>query len=163
MKKINKSALKEGYYYEYKSWYDALPEKLTVPKYQTEIFTKTISNREILDTYKVEPFTIEQAFAVAADCIPTLKNDYSGRVIYFMDGDTRCRLSVYRDTDGELEVDVSYVYLFIEWYAGDGVLFSNKVTENLGAEALSPSETLSLKARVEKLENLVEGLKELLS
>lgn len=140
MKTIQKSLLKEDYYYEEKPWYDTLPETLSVPNYQTEIFTETMSHKEILDTYNIESYkNIQDAFAVAADCIKTLKNDYNGRIVYFMDGDTRCRLGVCRDSDGRLEVGIRRVSPGGRWSAGSGVLYS--------AETLIPlkSDTLALK------------------
>lgn len=137
MKKIKKSVLKENYYYECKPFYDALPEKLTVPSYQTEIFTETLSHKEILEKYRIEPYNnIQDAFAVAADCIPTLKNDYNGRLTYFMDGDTRCRLRVYRDSDGELRVYILGVDPDNQWGAGYGVLYSAETSIPLKVDTL---------------------------
>lgn len=148
MKTAKKSLLKEGYYYESKAWYDTIPQELTVPSYQTEIFPKAMTHQEIIDTYHIEPYkNIQDAFAVAADCIPTLLNDYKGRLVYFMDGDTRYRLNVYRDSGGELGVGVYGLDLGLEWNAGDGVLFSNE-TQILKADdtlALNSFEPLTIK------------------
>lgn len=143
MKTIKKSLLKQGYYYEERPWYDALPETLTVPSYREEIFPKDMTHKKILETYKITPYTIEEAFAVAADKSKTLQNkEY--RLVYFTDGDTRYGLGVYRNSDGGLEVCVDEVYLDDEWDAGDGVLFSNEPsdTEKPDTETIEPSDTL---------------------
>lgn len=148
MKTIKKSLLKEGYYYEFKPFYNSLPATLTIPEYQTEIFPKDMSHQEILDTYKIEPYqSIQDAFAVAADCIATLKNDWKGRIIYFMDGDTRYRLDVFRDSDGRLGVGIDGVNLD-GWDAGYGVLFSNKDPKPLSSATLDDLGSLSLKDAV---------------
>lgn len=148
MKTIKKSALKEGYFYEEKSWYDALPETLKVPEYKTEIFAETLSHKEILEKYKIESYqSIEDAFAVAADSIPTPENDYKGRLVYFMDGETRYRLGVSRGSDGRLRVYVDRVGPDDQWDAGRGVLFSNETLSPGGSVdtlALGRSEPLTL-------------------
>lgn len=140
-KTIKKSILQSGYYYEFRKFYDALPDDLEVPEYRTEIFDGTISHNEILKTYEVEPYAnAADAFAVIADCVPTLKNDGKGRIAYFNDADgTLCRLMVWRNDGGELRLFVSRVDLDAEWHDGGGVLASNAP---LGTE--TPSEPLAL-------------------
>lgn len=157
---IKKSILKQGYYYESKPFYDALPDTLTVPKYQTEIFSKEMTHQEILDTYKITLYkNIQDASAAAADCIPTLKNDYFGRLAYFMHGDNRYRLYVYRDSVGELGVDIYEVSPGNQWPAGRGVVFSNE-TENL---ELSDTVALgNLELRICNIEETLKKIKELL-
>lgn len=148
MKKINKNVLKEknGYYYEFRPFYDSLPSKLTVPEYRTAIFPKKMTHREIMETYRIMPYSsVEDAFAVIADCIPTLKNDYKGRIAYFNDKDgTPCRLDVWRGDDGRLGLGVDEVGPGGEWSAGGGVLSSNNETGNLGTVDPLSSETLTL-------------------
>lgn len=144
MKTIKKSVLKENWYYEYDDIYDSLPEELSVPEYKTEIFNKTISHRDILSTYKVEPYeSVGQAFAVAADIIPTLKNDCKGRLVYFKRSGELCRLRVWRNGDGVLRVGVGKVGLGDEWDAGDGVSLSTKSLEN-SENALGSLDKLTL-------------------
>lgn len=140
-KTIKKSILQSGYYYEFRKLYDALPDDLEVPEYRTEIFDGTISHKEILKTYEVEPYAnAADAFAVIADCVPTLKKDGKGRISYFNDQDgTLCRLSVWRGGGGRLSLYVGRVRLGGEWDDGDGVLASNAP---LGTE--TPSEPLVL-------------------
>lgn len=136
MKTIQKSKLKEGYYYEYKSFYEALPDTLTVPQYTEKIFSETISNKNILKTYKIKPYTTEEAFAAAADKSQTLKeNEY--RILYFNDGNTRCRLCVYRNSDGRLEVSIYGVDPGGQWRAGGGVLYSAETLNSLENDSLT--------------------------
>lgn len=135
-KTIKKSVLKENYYYEFKPLYDTLPEKLTVPSYHTEILPKNMTHKEILETYHITPSkNIETAFAMIADCIPTLKNDYKARIAYFLDENgIPCRLDVWRDDDGELYLDVFKVYPGNERDAGDGVLVSENMVQSENEE-----------------------------
>lgn len=142
--KIPKSNLKENYYYEYTDLYAHLPDKLEVPEYKTEIFTEAITHREILKKYNIAPYTVEQAFAVAADCIKDLKNDFKGRFIYFKNGDALCRLFVWRDDDGRLDVRVYEVCL--DGRCGDGSdwVFLADVTNVTLDNTLESSDTLSL-------------------
>lgn len=136
MKTIQKSKLKEGYYYEYKSFYEALPDTLTVPQYTEKIFSETISNKNILKTYKIKPYTTEEAFAAAADKSQTLReNEY--RILYFNDGNTRCRLGVYRSSGGKLGVDVCGVDPDGQWLAGYGVLYSAETLNSLENDSLT--------------------------
>ncbi len=145
MKTVQKSKIKEGYYWEYESLYDSLPKTLTVPEYKTEIFEKPITNKKIIEKYKIVPYTIEQAFAVAIDCIPTLKNNYKGRIIYFKNGDTLCGLYVYCFDDGLLGAGVDELGLDGEWDAGNGTIFSNTLntldSSPLDSESLMTLET----------------------
>lgn len=148
---VQKSKLKEGYYWEFDNIYDTLPNKLKVPKYQTEIFTETITHKNILEKYKIIPYTVEQAFAVAIDAIPTLKNDYQGRLVYFKYDDILCGLGVWRLGDGSLRVRVNKVGLGSEWDAGDGTLFS---TTPIPSETSDSLTLKSLDTRLKKLESL---------
>lgn len=149
MKTANKSKLRErnGYYYEFRPFYDALPANLEVPEYRTEIFPRAMTHAEIIREYAVVPYgNVQDAFAVIADCIPTLKNDYKGRLAYFSDTDgTLCRLNVWRHGDGMLSLFVRRVDLDYEWHAGSGVLASNERSDarkETGALALSPLDPL---------------------
>lgn len=147
MKTIKKSLLKSGYYWEYKDFYDSLPSELAVPKYQTEVFTETITNKQILETYKIKPFSIEEAFAVVADYSEKIKKG-EWKIIYFKDGTTTCRLLVYRHSDGRLEVYINEVNLDRKWGAGNGVLFSNETLESDNSLSLDNSESLTLESAI---------------
>lgn len=147
--KVRKEVLKEknGYYYEFSPFYDALPDTLDVPEYRTEIFPRRMTHAEILSEYAIVPYqNISDAFAVIADCIPTLKKDCKGRLAYFADTDgTPCRLHVWRNDDGMLNLDVDDVSLDREWNAGDGVLASNDRSDarkEVGTLGFSPLGTL---------------------
>lgn len=139
--KINKNKLKECYYWEYTDLYDKLPAKLEVPDYEHEIFPKTMTHKEILETYNIAPYTVEQAFGAALSIIPELQNDWKSKLIYFMNGTTLCRLIMYRGDDGRLGVNVNRVDLGREWHAGNGTLFSKSFIPS----ETSPLETSTLK------------------
>lgn len=122
----NKSLLKSGYYYETKPWYETCPEELPVPEFKTEIFPRTMTHREILDTYKVTPYaSYAEAAAVVLALISALTNDYKGRLVYFKEGGTLYRFVAWRDDVGQLRVSVFETDLDDEWYAEHGVCFSN--------------------------------------
>lgn len=144
-KTIKKSVLKENYYYEFKPFYDTLPDELAVPSYRTELFPKAMTNKEILETYNIIPSkNIEGAFAMIADCIPTLKNDYKSRIAYFIDEQgIPCRLDVWRGGYGGLFLYVFEVFPDGGRGAGDGVLVSNE-TETLSTDDTLSSDTLAL-------------------
>lgn len=144
MKIIKKSLLKSGYYWEFKDFYSSIPNELSVPKYRMEVFTETITNKQILETYKIKPFSIEEAFAVATDYSEKIKKG-EWKIIYFKDGTTTCRLDVYRHVDGDLDVNVYKVGPTNEWNAGGGVLFSNKDSQILSSATLGDLGSLSLK------------------
>lgn len=153
MKTIKKSLLKSAYYWEFKSLYDTLPEELTVPEYQEHIFTETMTNKEIMEKWEKEPFTPEQAFAVAADYSQKIKKG-QWRIVYFRDKEgLPCRLNVWRDGGGQLSLNVDEVNPGREWGAGDGTLVRNENSASLPLDA----DTLSLEnldARLKKLEAL---------
>lgn len=46
-----KTNLKQGYYYEEIDLYDSLPDEIEVPEYETEIFSETMTSKEILEKY----------------------------------------------------------------------------------------------------------------
>lgn len=142
---------KDEYYWEFKPFYDSLPAKLEVPKYSEHIFRVSMSHREIKEKWEKKEFTIEQAFAVAADYAPKIQNG-QWRIVYFKDTDgVPCRLRVWRGDYGRLRLDVSEVVLDSEWTAGDGVLVSNETSEPLSEDTLSLE---SLNLRLKKLEAL---------
>lgn len=157
--KFHKSILKEGYYWEFKPFYDTLPDELEAPEYSEHIFTKTMTHKEIMETYEKKPFTMEEAFAVAANYASKAKNG-QWRIVYFRYGDVPCWLNVWREDGGFLNLAVVKVDLDSTWHAGSGVLVSN---ENLDTVS-SNSDTLSLgslDARLSKVEEVVSKLKSL--
>lgn len=162
-KSVLKSVLKSGYYYEFKKFYDDLPEMLPVPRYLEYIFPKDMTHQEIRDTYVKKEFTREQAFAVAADYAADPKHT-EWRIVYFMDTDgTPCRLDVWRYGVGQLLLSVIRVVLDDECVAGDGALVSNENSEPISLMSSLDSLSLeSLAERVEKLESLVEHIKSFL-
>lgn len=145
--KINKSILKSNYYWEFTDLYDSLPDELEVPTYAEHVFTETISHTDILKTYVKKMFTIEQAFAVAADYAQSGKKDY--RIVYFEHKGVPCRLNVWRSGDGELRLSVRRVNLGVEWDAGDGVLCSTETSEPSGPVDPLPVETLTLERAID--------------
>lgn len=147
-----KSELKQDYYWECKDFYDKLPDQIEVIPSHTEILTKTMTHREILDTYKIKPYTLEQATGVILDIIPTLQNDYKSRIVYFKDNDVLYRFRAYRPSDDELSVDVFEVGLDNRWDAGNGVCFSNELLDTQ-SQSISTSETLSDQAMIDILKS----------
>jgi len=150
----NKQKLKEGYYWECSDFFDKLPENIEVPEYQTEIFTEIISHNEILKKYNIIPYTLEQAVGVVLDIIPTLKNDYKGRLVYFEYEGTKYRFVAFRDVDGRLFVFVYRCGPGNEWYAGNGASFSNRTLET---KPLTPSssDTLTLHPTNTEIQNAI--------
>jgi len=67
--KLSKTILKKGYYWEYDSLYEKLPEELEVPEYYCYTIKKNMLEGEIISNFYPKPFTREQAFAVAAGII----------------------------------------------------------------------------------------------
>lgn len=139
---MNKSKLKEGYYYEEKPFYDSLPDTLESPEYTTEIFSKAMTHQEILDTYKIKPYTLQQAAGVTVKVMQTLNNSQY-RVIYFEDNGVLFRFGAWRLGGGQLRVYVCEVGRGYEFCAGYGACFSNDSLEPK-TETLEPLETLDL-------------------
>lgn len=145
MKTINKSQLKKDYYWEFRPFYDALPDELPVPEYSEHVFERTMTNREIVEAFEKVPFTVEQAFAAAAEFSERIEKG-QWRIVYFRDIDgTPCRLYVWRDGDGKLHLGVRKVDPDSLRYAGDGVLVSKRryitlpfETESLDLGSLDP-------------------------
>lgn len=147
----NKSELKEkgSYYYEEKPWYDACPETLPeIPEPKVEIFPRAMTHREILKEYKVTPYaSYAEAAAAIAHIKPTLKNDYKGRIAYFIEDGTTYRLNAWRGDDGQFVLRVNEADLDDEWDAEDGVAFSNGTLDASGT-SLSPSDSLTLESAI---------------
>lgn len=137
---MNKSKLKEGYYYEEKPFYDSLPDTLESPEYTTEIFSTEMTHQEILDTYKIKPYTLQQAAGVTVKVMQTLDNSQY-RVIYFEDNGVLFRFGAWRFGGGQLSVSVYEVSRGFEYDAGHGACFSNDSLEPK-TEILEPLETL---------------------
>lgn len=153
--KLPKSKLKECYYWECEDFYDKLPSKIEVPEYRTEIFQKTMTHNEILKEYNIVPYTMEQAFGVTIDIIPTLKPDWKGRLIYFKENEILYRLNAFRSGDGQLKVYVYEVDDSDEWGAGSGACLSNKPLESQSSDTLTLE---SLKLEVENLKNWAKSI-----
>lgn len=152
MNTISKSTIKEkgSYYYEVKPWYDKAPKKLPKPTYKTEIFTEVISHSKILKTYAIEPYSsYAEALAVVADLIPTLKNDWKGRLVYFKENDVLYRWNAFRYDDGQLNVYVRRVNPDNEWNAGNGVCFQATKPSNTSDLNLGNLDSLDLSAAIE--------------
>lgn len=150
MKTHNKKILKGGYYWEVYPFYDSIPEELPKIKYQTEIFSKSLSHRQILKKYNIVPYeTVAEAAAVVLDLIPTLKNDYKSRLVYFKQDAVLYRFDAWRDDDGQLNVDVFKVLLDSKYDAENGVCFS--ATDTLKLETSSSLETLTLESAIKMI------------
>lgn len=141
---MNKSKLKEGYYYEEKEWYDACPDDLpNAPKYQIEIFPKVMTHKEILETYKIVPYSsYREAAAVVVSIIPTLKNDFKSRLVYFKENEVLYRFSAWRRGGGRLYLYVREVELGNEYGAGSGACFLSNSTSDTSGD--SPLDSLTL-------------------
>lgn len=151
-----KSQLKEegSYYNEEKDWYKNCPDTLpTIPPVKVEIFPRVMSHREILNTYKIVPYSsYAEAAAALIPLIPDLK--LPSRIVYFKEDNVLFRFHAWRDDDGQLRVNVNEVNLGRRCGAEDGVAFSNSTSD--------PSNSLdtdvSLELRVKKLENWMEKM-----
>lgn len=139
MKTIRKSQLKKNYYWEFRPFYDSLPETLSIPEYSEHVLDKDMTNKKIMETFEKVPFTVEQAFAVVADYSTKIESG-KYRLVYFRDEDGMpCRLNVWRDEGGKLDLRVIKVFPDGRRSAGDGVLVSNELSEPLasGSDPLS--------------------------
>lgn len=136
---MNKSKLKEGYYYEEKPWYDTLPDTIASPQpFTTVIFEKEMTHDQILKEYKIIPYnSYMDAAIIYLSILPDLKNDYEGRIIYFKENDVSYRFRAWRDDGGQFDVSVYEVRRGYKYYAGDGACFSNVPLKPL-TEPLSP-------------------------
>ena len=147
---MKKSTLKEknSYYWEAKPWYDKLPATLPKVSFKTEISPKAMTHREILDTYKIVPYiSYIEAFAVCAAIIPTLKNDWRSRIVYFKEDDVLYRLSAFRSDDGQLDVRVREVRLDDGCGPVDGVCFGNSTLKPKTSSTLESSDSSLEKAK----------------
>lgn len=146
---MNKTLLKEGYYYEEKPWYDTLPETIAEPNpFKTIIFEKDMTHDQILKEYNIVPYnSYMDAAIVCLTIIHTLKNDCKSRIIYFKESNILYRFSAWRDGVGKLSVRVSKVRRGSKYYAGSGACFSNVPLKSL-TEYLSPSDTLTLESAI---------------
>lgn len=146
-KTANKSILKSGYYYEFKPFFDSLPEKVATVAYRESVLTESMKYADILKKFGISPEeSFGKAAGIALNCIPTLGNgEY--RVIFFTHDEAPCGLHVWRRVDGDLYLYVYRVDLDRGWLAGHGVLSGTQnETGTLGkvsdALSLEPLETL---------------------
>lgn len=153
MKTIPKKNLKENYYYESKPWYDTMPNKLPIVDYTTVIFPRTMSHREILKEYNIEPYTVQEAFSVAADLVKKLKNN-DWRLVYFTDNDTLYRFDAWRDVVGQLRVGVNEVGLDGGYGAGGGACLRSKSLSSSPSVSLASGLSVSLPDEL-----LINGIK----
>lgn len=146
---MKKSQLKEkrSYYYEEKAWYESCPDTLPkVPEFKTEIFPRAMTHQEILDTYKIIPYSsYAEAAAVVVSIIPDLK--WPSRIVYFKENEVLYRFDAWRDDDGQLGVNVGRVHLGREYAAEYGVAFSNSPSDTL--DSLSSLDSLELSRAIE--------------
>lgn len=144
---MKKSILKKNYYYEEYPIYDTLPDNLEPLEYTEQVFTKYITHKEILETLKPTIHSVEDAFRIACTYINNgVKND---KIIYFDYNGTTCRLSVWLDDGGGVEVYVHEVDPDNEYSAGDGVL-SRKILETK-QETMTPSNSDTVKNIIQKM------------
>lgn len=127
---MNKSKLKEGYYYEEKPWYDTLPDTIASPEpFTTVIFEKDMTHDEILKEYNIVPYnSYMDAAIICLSIIPDLKNDYKGRIIYFKENDVLYRFYAWRFDSGELNVNIFEVDRGDGGSASYGACFSDDLT-----------------------------------
>lgn len=89
--------------------------------------SQIIAEGQNMDIY--EEYGIGDGLMLAEDLvrIGAINKPGYGVIIYLKErkGDTRCRLNVYRISDGELRVNINEVDPDDQWNAGSGVLFSN--------------------------------------
>lgn len=129
-KSIHKKILKEGYYWEYKSIYHSLPDKLPIPENPfSKVNTEHTTEAEMVKAG--QPFTQDEAFGLAAHIITENKpnNDYN--IIWFRDyNGGLCGVCVGRGGDGWC-VRVFMFGASREWYAGYRSFFRNGNSESL--------------------------------
>lgn len=135
-----KLLLKQGYYHECEPFFDKLSDEIEVIESRVEIFPKTMTHREILETYKIEPYTLEQATGILLGILDDLK--YPSRLIYFKDNDVLYCFNAYRRDGGGLRAFVYETLLDSRCYAGYGVCLSNKPlnTQSSDTSTLSSSD-----------------------
>ena len=93
--KIAKKILKTNYYWEFKEFFDNLPEMLSVPeKFIEKTNDKVMTEKEITDGH--EFFSKEEAFGLAAKMV----QDEKEGLVWFKDGGELCRVNVWRFADG---------------------------------------------------------------
>lgn len=145
--KISKSNLKTNYYWEFKPFYDFLPNELPVPENVIEITnTKTTTEKEMTDGR--EFFTVKEAFGLAAKYVQEKKDGY---LIWFKDASgALCSVRVWRHDDGPF-VSVREFDPGNEWPAGRVSVFRNK------SEKLEVSESsLNLSNFITELKTLIK-------
>lgn len=157
MKTYKKKLLKQGYYYEFKSFYDSLPEKLSTPeKYIEKVNTKWTIEEDMVKGN--EPFSKEEAFGLVCKIIKEndTKNKYN--LVWFKDDNGGlCGVSVWLN-DGGWRVDVGRFVASYEWSTGDRSFFRNENLDTLETRNLD-----ALTLRVSNLEKKFKKITEILS
>lgn len=100
---------------------------------KVQLFKNAITHRNIIAEGEnlgiYQEYELGHALLLANELVKAgaIEKRGYGVIIYLKNrkNDTRCRLYVWRYGRGELRVYVSRVSLDDEWFAGDGVLFSN--------------------------------------
>lgn len=156
MKTIDKKILKTNYYWEFKEFYDKLPDKLPIPeKTASKVNTKDWTTEQEM-TEGNTPFSKEEAFALVCKIIKEDNTEkYKSQIIWFKDDSgALCSVYVWHYGDGQY-VNVFKYDATSGWDEGGVSYF-----RNIGnSEPLTPSDTYdSLKLRVEKLEEWAKNL-----
>ena len=123
--KYSKTILKENYYWEFKPFYDSLPDELEAPtNIISKVNTQTTTEAEMVKNQ--EYFTKEQAFGLVCKIISENDKENKYNLIWFKDDKGGlCRVFVFLVGDGWLV----YVFDFDasdEWFAGYRSFFRNR-------------------------------------
>lgn len=147
--KINKIKLKEGYYWEYKEFYYALPTKLSIPeKYIEKVNTVTTTEENMVKGK--EYFTQEEAFGLACKLMKENDTTKKYNLIWFKDKEGElCEVDVWLYSGG-WNVGVDKFNPQYVWDAGNRSFFRN---ESLDSES---SDTLNFRNFVTDLKELLE-------
>lgn len=161
-KTINKSILKTNYYWEFKPFYDSLPDQLPIPTnyYETTTTKERTTEKEMIQGKKL--LTKIEAFGLLAYlCKEEKLSKETYKIGFFTDDNgVPCEFYAYLNSGVEFYLNVRKVDESFEWDAGDGFFLSNGDLETKN-QTLSPSETLTLESAenlaIEFCEKWVDG------
>lgn len=156
METINKRILKTNYYYEFKSFYDSLPDDLPIPTdYIETVLTKITTEKEMIAGKKL--LTKIGAFGLLAYVVKEKKlTKDNWKIGFFNDDDgIPCEFYARLRSDGRFCLDVRKVSESSKWNAGDGFFLSNK-TLDTETQTLGNSDTLTLPNFINELKTLIK-------
>lgn len=140
MKTISKKILKTNYYYEFKSFYDDLPDELPIPGYIEKANTTWTTEENMVKGNN--PFSKEEAFGLICKFIQDKKEGYN--LVWFKDDKgALCKVDVYLDDDGWC-VTVPGFAPSDSWPAGDVSFFSNKNLDTLSNDSLTLENAINI-------------------